>query len=117
MNDFDDFKNNKKLNDGVRELVADFDGDYFLTAVFNRNVTLAGAEKSLEHWCACLSKKLYRKKWYKRPVTERIEYIAFAEHLDSNVHWHLVLKVGKGRRAWKFRLFADYLWHFLFLID
>lgn len=104
------YAQNKKLNNGVRELIADFDGDYFVTAVFNRNVSLFEAGRSLEHWYNCLSAKVYTKKWYKLPASERFQYIAVPEHMLSNIHWHMVVKLCDRLKGWKFEIIAGELW-------
>ena len=104
------FTFNKQLNDSVRDMIADFDGDYFVTAVFNREVGLEGAKKSLQLWHNQINKKLYGNKWAGADANERLQYIAVPEHIGRNIHWHMVLKKADRKRGWKFMLFAEYLW-------
>ncbi len=101
---------NKRLNDELQQFIVDFDGDYFVTAVFNRETNLAGAEKRLEHWSNCVNRKLYGKKWFKLPATDRLQYIGAPEHLNSNLHWHMTLKLAGGKKDWRFAFIAPKLW-------
>ena len=105
------FTFNKKLNDGVRELITGLDGDYFVTAVFNRQVGMAGAEASLQHWYNCMNRKLYgKKKWFNLAAEDRLQYVAVAENVSSNLHWHMVVKAGGKVPGWKFKMAATHYW-------
>ncbi len=98
------------LNGELQKFVQKFDGDYFVTAAFNREVGIRGAEKTLQYWHNCVNKKLYGNKWYELEAAERMQYIAFVEHIDSNLHWHLTVKIGGDCKSWRFKLLAKRLW-------
>jgi len=105
-----DYNKSKKLNNGLREFITDFNGDYAVTAVFNRDVSIDGAKANIKDWYAKVSRKLYGKKWGKKDAWERLQFIAVVEHTESNLHFHFVVKLGGGRKDWKFKIFAKYLW-------
>ena len=83
---------------------------YFITANFNRDSSLNSAKKTLGHWSAMVERSLLGKHWYKKEAHERISFFAFAEHLDSNLHWHLMLRLPDENMKNHFRMIAANYW-------
>lgn len=92
----------------MKNLVSQLDGNYFVTLTFNPSKTLPSstsrgnynnwsvdkAVDALKHWHARLDRKLLGPDWRKSTKNEmRSEFIAFVEHPNSNIHWHLILKL------------------------
>lgn len=85
--------------------------DYFVTLTFNPKTELSTgkiqrpigrqwcvkrAANDLHEWHARLDRKMLGKKWHERPI-ERTRFIAFVEHPNSNIHWHMMLKLNCTR--------------------
>lgn len=65
---------------------------YFVTANFNRDVSYNGAREALRSWHLRLDRRLLGPKWQKKPAENRTQFIAYVEHLSSNLHWHLLVR-------------------------
>ena len=101
-----------------------FEGNYFVTLAFNpskklpnnttkgnyNNWSIDKAVDALKHWHARLDRKLLGPDWGKELKKElRTQFIAFVEHPDSNIHWHLILKLNSPK-ANMFLEEADAIW-------
>lgn len=65
----------------------------FVTLTFAQNLGLARSRKHLGHWFGCLDYHYLGKNWSRRPSDERTEAIAFPENIESNLHYHLLLRL------------------------
>ena len=83
---------------------------FFITANFNRDTNYTAARKAIKGWHARIDKKLLGGRWSKKPNNERTQFVAFVEHEDSNLHLHLMVRLGDGTRPWKFQLMASECW-------
>lgn len=89
-----------KLSYNSRPRVDDQNFTYFVTLVFNRCETIDSARKKLRMFHQKLDRKILGVDWYKKPHDQRTFFIAFPEHIASNLHYHLLVKVRdeyKGR--------------------
>lgn len=102
---------NNRIRKAVNELLRDMNLEYFLTANFNRDTNYEAARKTLKAWHAHLDRKLLGGSWSKKAQNERTQFVAFAEHFDSNLHWHLLLRLGDGADAKRFEAVADQCWN------
>jgi len=82
---------NRRIRRAMNELLRDMEAEYFVTANFNMGTSYEAARKTLKGWHARLDRKLLGGSWCRKAQDERTQYVAFAEHLDSNLHWHLLL--------------------------
>lgn len=73
----------------------DFDFNYFITANFNKQMSLNAAQSNLIEWHRKLDKYLLGRNFYKPTKNElRTICVACAEHVDSNIHWHFLVQRG-----------------------
>jgi len=93
-----------------QQWLAETEWDYFVTLTFNpannlsekneqlvgRQWSVARAAEDLHHWHGQLDRKMLGNKWHKK-ICERTKFIAFVEHPDSNIHWHMMLKLNCTR--------------------
>ena len=101
---------NNRIRKAVIELLCDMNLEYFLTANFNRDTNYEAARNTLKEWHARLDRALLGGSWSRKTWNERTQFVAFAEHFDSNLHWHLLLRLGGGADAKRFEAEADQCW-------
>jgi hypothetical protein len=101
---------NRRIKQAVRDMLLEMDAEYFVTANFNGDRNYAAARNALKAWHARIDRKLLGGKWSKKARHERTQYAAFVEHVDSNIHWHLLLKLGDGVDAGRFEAVAADCW-------
>lgn len=46
----------------------------------------------LHHWHAKMDRKILGSKWQNKN-NQRTKFVAFLEHANSNIHWHLMVKL------------------------
>lgn len=68
-----------------------FHFNFAFTANFNRETTLAGAERTLRDWVRSIDRKVLRRRWKNATPEERVTVIGFPEHPNSNLHYHLLV--------------------------
>ncbi len=102
--------NNKRVRKAMNEMLLDMDPEYFVTVNFNWDTNYEAARKTLKAWHAFVDKALLGGSWSIKAQNERTQFVAFAEHLESNLHWHLLLRLGDGADAARFEAVADRCW-------
>lgn len=66
---------------------------HIITFAFNRNTTLTSGRSTLKNLHARLDRSLLGSKWFEKPKSERSMFIAYPEHMTSNLHYNMLLKV------------------------
>ncbi|MFN4895006.1 MAG: hypothetical protein ACK5HO_04415 [Pseudomonadota bacterium] len=89
----------KELQAALRSFLVNLDLPLFVTLAFNKSLSIAKAQKLLNEFHYQIQKSLWGKKFYRIPAEQRIFFIAFPEHIDSNIHYHLMLKVPPRYRV------------------
>jgi len=100
--------NNKLVRNGVRQMLAQHDWNYFVTANFNAERTQQSVRQALKRWHAKLDRKLLGGRW-QRKTEQRTLFVACCENAETNVHWHLMVKVAEKRQE-LFEAAAAVLW-------
>jgi len=101
---------NKELQVAARNFITSSNSDFFVTANFNRSTNIEGARAALKRWGAMVDRKFVGKHWSKKEPSERVFYYAAAEHLHSNLHWHMMLKLPNGVEKKQFVWIAENYW-------
>ena len=101
---------NKRIRKAMNEMVRDMDADYFVTLNFNRDTNYEAARKALKAWHARVDKALLGGSWSRKVRNERTFFIACVEHLESNIHWHVMLRLGEGADTQRFEAVAEQRW-------
>lgn len=83
---------------------------HFITANFNRDTNWQAARQCLKRWHARIDRKLLGKHWSTRGRTARTLFISFGERPDTNLHWHMLLRLGSGADRAKFEAIAGEEW-------
>lgn len=84
------------IQDGIRQLLAEQDWDYFVTANLNRRTNWQGARRLLRDWHARLDRRLLGGRWA-RKTGQRTLFIAFYEGAETNEHWHMLLRTTRAK--------------------
>ncbi len=100
----------KRIRSALREMIMEQGADYFVTAVFNRETFFGGARNSLKDWHARIDRCLLGRRWQRKPACERTFFWAFPEHPDSNLHYHLMVKLSDPAKRMEFEAIADTCW-------
>ncbi len=101
---------NKRIKKAMNEMVRDMDAEYFVTLNFNRDTNYEAARKALRAWHARVDKALLGGSWSRKARNERTFFIACVEHLDSNIHWHVMLRLGESTTTQRFEAVAEQCW-------
>ena len=80
------------LKDAWVDWLASTDFDFAFTANFNRETTLASAERVLRRWGRDINRKVLGRRWRFAKRHERLLVIGFPEHPDTNLHYHLLVR-------------------------
>lgn len=103
-------KRQQTVKAGVVELLRNFDADYFVTLNANGAKTYEGMRTALKGWHARVDKRLLGHSWSRKAAEQRTQFIACVEHMNSNIHWHVLLKLGAGADATRFEAVAEGCW-------
>ncbi len=101
---------NKRIRKAMNEMVRDMDAEYFVTLNFNRDTNYEAARNALKAWHARVDKALLGGSWRRKARNERTFFIACVEHLDSNIHWHVMLRLGESADTQRFEAVAEQCW-------
>lgn len=82
---------------------------HVITLAFNRQTTLNGGRVSLKRFHARLDRALLGSRYFKRPQIERSFFYACPEHIASNLHYNLLLRVNADQVS-KTTDIVDDLW-------
>lgn len=82
---------------------------HFTTLVFNKQETLDSARDKLKKFHANIDQKIIGVNWYKKPQDQRTFFIAFPEHIQSNLHYHLLMKINEEHIE-RFERHAPIVW-------
>ena len=98
----------KELQDAMRSFVISLNPAYFVTANFNvPDMTLQQSRDALNEFDKRVNRRFYNKKFCKQNLSDRLFFIAFPEHLNSNLHYHLLTRVPEQKKA-LFEIYAHY---------
>ncbi len=104
------FFENRRLKKAMANFLYELDASYFVTANFNRDTNYAAARRTLSAWHARIDKALLGGSWSRKARNERTFFIACVGHIDSNLHWHLILRLGDGAERQRFEAVAAESW-------
>ena len=94
----------------LRAYLASFEFDYALTAALNRDIGFDCARRKLRDWHAHLDRELLGPKWAGAQADKRSFFWAFPEHIKSNLHYHLLVKLSDDGLKRIFEDVASEIW-------
>ena len=103
------YARDKQLQIALQYIVERLNPQIFGTIVFNRLIGLSKQRKYLSRFHHRVDKKILGPNFFKLPKEERTFYIAFPEHIDSNVHYHLMILPGQNKH-FLYQMYAPKIW-------
>lgn len=89
----------KERQIAFRDWLISLDFTVAATVAFNRDSNLHRCRRDLGKFHQYCDKKMLGPNYYKMAQSERTLFIAFPEHFESNLHYHLLVKPAKNRIA------------------
>ena len=82
-----------------------------ITANFNRPTTYVAGRDKIKTWASFVDRKLHGRLYYRRPIEQRLFFVAIPElgACGDNLHFHLLAKVP-GESMIRFRQVAEANW-------
>jgi len=110
--------NNNKMRKALQGWLAQGDFNFAATANFNRTTSLHAAGNMLATWQRNVDRGVLGRGWKKKPATDRIFFVAIPEHLNSNLHFHMLLRAPinpikaqqKAAAEWRFLVPSGGMW-------
>lgn len=86
-------------------------GNYSLfgTIVLNRQIKPETFRRKLYEYHGRLDRKLLGSKYHKKPITWRTRFVALLEHLDTNLHAHMLIKPARNKQ-FRCQMQSPYIW-------
>ncbi|WP_322867983.1 hypothetical protein U5922_018235 [Aquicoccus sp. G2-2] len=83
----------KRMRQELRIKLQDYNFSHFITLASNHQpLSYSTMRALLKEWDARVNREINGPKWARRP-DERLVWFAFAEKLEVNPHWHLIVEV------------------------
>lgn len=98
-----------QLQRAWREFISSTDSQFAMTLNFNRGITLRGAREKFRNYLARLNRRLFGPRWSQRPALESVQAIAIAEHLNSNLHFHVAARLPPDKME-RFHEIVEPVW-------
>jgi hypothetical protein len=87
----------KQIQISLRDWLVSLQFPVEATVAFNCDNHLHRGRRDLGRFHKLCDKKLLGPNFYKMAESERTLFIAFPEHIDTNLHYHLLIKPAKNR--------------------
>lgn len=96
----------------MREWLGAMAFNHFTTFNFNQDTTLRGSKKAIKDFLARWDRLVLGKHFQRQPKAKRTFLIGFVEHIDSNLHYHALVRPAIGCPPYQpnFVLEAPSLW-------
>ena len=105
---YEHYLTRKELQHAMRLFTVNLDPAYFVTANFNvPNMTLKQSRDALCEFDKRMNRRFYNKKFCHQQASDRLFFIAFPEHINSNLHCHLLTRVPQQLKP-RFEIYAAY---------
>ena len=98
--------------DALIDWIYEIDPNLYLTHNFGYRASFETREKSLKEFYNRAQRQVYGRNWHKRHTDEPMVAIGIWEHLESNVHCHVLVSASSKETTWLKANGAD-LWRAL----
>jgi hypothetical protein len=100
----------KALQEALGELVLSIAPNMFVTLKPNDpEITKYRVRRLLRYFHASIDRKCMGNYYYRAPLTERSLSIGFVEHINSEIHYHLMMRV-QPRYLPRFEIYGGQIW-------
>ena len=99
--DFDgkEYRSRGEYRDAFEEFLRTLDVDLFVTQSFSQNTWFAQARPLLGQWYAHLDNHYLGRGWGRRSSGERTFAVAVPENIDTNLHYHSLVRLPAWGRT------------------
>ena len=104
------YSEHSRLEYQINKFLADQDFTHHVTLAFNEWRSLPSARETLRQWHGRVDRALLGRSWQKRSLGCRTLFLAFAEHIDSNIHYHLLVRPASARIGYSFDIATEHAW-------
>ena len=87
------YQSRRELRRAYEEWLAQMDVDLFVTLSLAKNIGVDRARRKLRLWLAFVDSHYLGARWTRRPSSERTKAFIFAESVDTNLHYHALMKL------------------------
>jgi hypothetical protein len=87
------YKGRHELRQAYEKWLASLDVDLFITLSLSDNVGLDQARQKLKRWLAYVDSHYLGRGWAKRPSSDRTDGIIIPESIDTNLHYHGLIRL------------------------
>jgi hypothetical protein len=87
------YQSRREYRDSLTEWLANIEADLFVTLSFAQNARLGGARQSLGQWFARIDNHYLGRGWARRNSDERTFAIAVPENINTNLHFHCLMRL------------------------
>jgi hypothetical protein len=87
------YQNRREYRAAMEEWLATLDADLFVTLSFAQDARLGGARQLLRQWFARLDSHYLGRAWARRSSDERTFAILVPENIDTNLHYHCLMRL------------------------
>jgi hypothetical protein len=88
-----------RLRRAYEEWLAQTDMDLFATLSLAENTGLQQGRQKIGRWLAYIDNHYIGRGWSKRPSSERTEAFIFPESIDTNLHYHCLMRLPPRAQA------------------
>lgn len=98
----------------LTDFLIDKDFMWHITANFNRSMTYAAGRDKIKAWASFVDRKLHGRLYYRKPIEQRLFFVAVPElgACGDNLHYHLLVRVPAASKE-KFQRIAEQIWRSL----
>lgn len=102
----------QEQKNALRQHLYKQNNDYFITFVFNTNISPESAQKRIDFWCQKINRKIAGPRWHKKDRSDLLQIFFNAEHINSNIHYHGLIKLPNNNTwsKWKLLWLMHTLW-------
>lgn len=91
------------------QLCGQFQPNTFITLATNQTLSTCQMKKKMDRFFGHMDRKLMGHTWLQQPISMRTDGIGFIEHINSNIHAHLLVRFNKGNE-WGRAKYGEHYW-------
>jgi hypothetical protein len=95
----DGYETRMRLREAYEKWLEETDLDLFVTLSLSENVGLQQGRQKIRRWLAYIDNHYIGRGWSKRPSSERTEAFIFPESIDTNLHYHCLMRLPPRGQA------------------
>jgi hypothetical protein len=95
----DGYQSRREYRTALEEWLATIDADLFVTLSFAQDVRLGSARQLLGQWLARIDSRYLGRGWARRSSDERTFAVLVPENINTNLHYHCLMRLPSWGRT------------------